>query len=268
MPVLLLPRTAEPFAPRSSPTIVLNSNTKVDAWLTLTLKRINRIKRPLNSVPQHKRCLLETLGLPTSLWHLCTLFVSRSPSSQINGHENHITDAFERYTPLHIEAYVVHVDLVLSHEVAFKLTRDCILELTEYHKHTFLPDQSESLYEWADKPKHLEELHKQFVQAVNSFVFRTPAIVLEGLEEDGAGELLRGKTIATPHPQPTQHDGASKAKVEREQASRRGTMYRQERRNKEQSIYTQSPNQTCKKAREVKDDEFFPLFMTLPETLL
>lgn len=190
MPALLLPDTALPFQPRSSPNIVLNS--KVDAWLTLTLKRINRIKRPLNSVPQHKRCLLETLSLPTSLWHLCTLFVLRSPSSHINAHENPLTDSFNRYTPLHIKAYVVHVDLVLSDEVAFKLTKDCIQELTEYHEHTFLPDQSDSLYDWNEKSTHVKKLHEKFVQAVNKFVFRTPAIALEGLEEDGAGELLGG----------------------------------------------------------------------------
>ncbi|TKA28066.1 hypothetical protein B0A49_13971, partial [Cryomyces minteri] len=51
MPIQLLPASAAAFAPRSAPTVVLSS--KVEPWLTQTLKRINRVKRPLNSVPQH-----------------------------------------------------------------------------------------------------------------------------------------------------------------------------------------------------------------------
>ncbi|KAG9977152.1 hypothetical protein KCU78_g22370, partial [Aureobasidium melanogenum] len=59
MPLQLLPASAAAFAPRSAPTIVLGS--RVETWLTQTLKRISRVKRPLNSVPQHYRFLTETL---------------------------------------------------------------------------------------------------------------------------------------------------------------------------------------------------------------
>eukprot|EP00249_Psilotum_nudum_P027071 c34356_g1_i1 orf=214-387(+) len=57
MPAILLPASAAAFAPRGQVNVVLNS--KVEPWLTQTLKRINKIKRPLNSVPQHTRCLTE-----------------------------------------------------------------------------------------------------------------------------------------------------------------------------------------------------------------
>ncbi|CCX17435.1 Similar to hypothetical protein [Tuber melanosporum Mel28]; acc. no. XP_002835271 [Pyronema omphalodes CBS 100304] len=191
MPALLLPDTAAPFAPRSSPTVVLP--TKVDPWLTSTLKRVNRIKRSLNSVPQHLKCLTDTLSLPSAIWHLCTIMTPKAPSSQLANHSNPLTESLTTYTPLHITAYVVHVDLVLSHEVAFKLSKDTIEDLVEYHKDIYLHDQREQTWPWTEKEAAVKKLHENFVQQVNKFIYRTNANALEGLEDDGAGELLEGR---------------------------------------------------------------------------
>ncbi|KAI5853445.1 hypothetical protein BZA05DRAFT_29360 [Tricharina praecox] len=192
MPALLLPNTASPFAPRSSPTIVLN--TKVDPWLTATLKRINRIKRSLNSVPQHMKCLTETLSQQSAIWNLCTLMVPKAPASQLDRHDNPLVEAFARFELLHVQAYVVHIDLVLSHEVAFKLTKDTIDDLCEYHKDIYLVDQTDTTWPWTEKEAQVKKLHDEFHQAVNKYVYRTDAIALEGLEDDGAGELLCGRS--------------------------------------------------------------------------
>lgn len=40
----------------------------------------------------------------------------------------------------------------------------------------------------------LKKLQDEFIQAANRFVYRTNALALEGLEEDGAGELLSGRS--------------------------------------------------------------------------
>ncbi|KAA8912789.1 hypothetical protein FN846DRAFT_259774 [Sphaerosporella brunnea] len=192
MPALLLPNTASPFAPRSSPTVVLN--TKVDPWLTATLKRVNRIKRSLNSVPQHMKCLTETLSQPSATWNLCTLMVPKAPASHLDKHDNALVEAFTRYELLHVQAYVVHVDLVLSHEVAFKLTKDTIEDLCDYHKDVYLVDQKDQTWPWTEKEAQIKKLQDEFHQAVNKFVYRTDAIALEGLEDDGAGELLCGRS--------------------------------------------------------------------------
>jgi len=45
-----------------------------------------------------------------------------------------------------------------------------------------------------EKDVQLKKLQEEFVQAANRFVFRTSATALEGLEEDGAGELLGGRS--------------------------------------------------------------------------
>jgi hypothetical protein len=120
--------------------------------------------------------------------------VPRAPSSQLDKYDNPLVDAFLRYELLQVQSYVVHVDMVMAKEVAFKLTKDTIEELMEYHKTIYLVDQSESTWQWTEKQAQMDKLQEEFEQAVNKFVFRTDAIALEGLEEDGAGELLCGRS--------------------------------------------------------------------------
>ena len=192
MPTILLPASAAAFAPRSSPNIVLS--TKVDPWLTATLKRINRIKRPLNSVPQHFRCLTETLSSPSAIWMLCSIMLPKAPDSELRKDSNPLIEALFNYQLIHVEAYVVHVDMVSQNEVAFKLTPETIETLVEYHKDIFSVDTFANTWNWSEKEVQLKKLQEDFVQSANKFVYRTNALVLEGLEEDGAGELLCGRS--------------------------------------------------------------------------
>ncbi|KAI1338004.1 hypothetical protein F5Y15DRAFT_140129 [Xylariaceae sp. FL0016] len=193
MPPQLLPASAAAFAPRaSSVNVVLGS--KVEPWLTQTLKRINRVKRPLNSVPQHQRCLTETLSSPNAIWTLTSLMLAKAPASELREDSNPLIEAIFNYQLLHIEAYIVHVDMVLRNEVAFKLTPDSIESLIEYHKDIYCVDAKADSYDWPEKEQHAKKLHDNFIQAINKFVFRTHVSALEGLEEEGAGELLCGKS--------------------------------------------------------------------------
>lgn len=191
MPTVLLPASAAAFAPRSPPNVVLN--TKVDPWLTATLKRINRIKRPLNSVPQHYRCLTETLSSPSAIWTLCSIMLPKAPDAELRKDSNPLIEALFNYQLVHIEAYVVHVDMVSQNEVAFKLTPETIESLVEYHKDIWSVDTSASTWNWSEKEVQLKKLQEDFVQAANKYVYRTNSMALEGLEEDGAGELLCGR---------------------------------------------------------------------------
>lgn len=192
MPPQLLPASAAAFAPRaSSVNVVLGS--KVEPWLTQTLKRINRIKRPLNSVPQHQRCLTETLSSPNAIWTLASLMLPKAPESDLKKDPNPLVEAIFNYQLMHLEAYIVHVDMVLRNEVAYKLTPDTIESLIEYHKDIHCVNAKANTYDWSEKDQQCKKLHEDFVQAINKFVYRTPVSALEGLEEDGAGELLNGK---------------------------------------------------------------------------
>ncbi|KAI5465818.1 hypothetical protein BGZ63DRAFT_348724 [Mariannaea sp. PMI_226] len=194
MPVQLLPASAAAFAPRAaSVNVVLGS--KVEPWLTQTLKRINRVKRPLNSVPQHQRCLTETLSNPNAIWTLTSIMLPKSPEADFKKDNNNpLVEAIMNYQLVHVEAYIVHVDMVLRNEVAYKLTVDTIDALVEYHKDIFCVDAKAATYDWSEKEQQCKKLHEDFVQAINKFVFRTHVSALEGLEEEGAGELLCGKS--------------------------------------------------------------------------
>ncbi|KAK5107469.1 hypothetical protein LTR62_001087 [Meristemomyces frigidus] len=192
MVLQLLPASAQAFAPRSAPTIVLN--TKVEPWLTQTLKRINKVKRPLNSVPQHFRCLTETLGGPNAIWTLASLMLPKAPDSELCHDSNPLMEAIHNHQMLHLEAYVVHIDMVSQHEVAFKLTPETIESLVDYHHDIYSIDVSASTWSWPEKETQVKKMHEEFVQAANRFVFRTGARALEGMEEEGAGELLDGRS--------------------------------------------------------------------------
>ncbi|KAK3333686.1 hypothetical protein B0T19DRAFT_440429 [Cercophora scortea] len=193
MPPQLLPASAAAFAPRaSSVNVVLGS--KVEPWLTQTLKRINRVKRPLNSVPQHQRCLTETLSSPNAIWTLASLMLPKAPDSELRKDSNPLIEAIFNFQLIHLEAYIVHVDMVLRSEVAFKLTPDTIEALTEYHKDIHCVNAKANTYDWSEKDQQCKKLHETFVQAINKFVYRTHVSALEGLEEDGVGELLTGKS--------------------------------------------------------------------------
>ncbi|KAH6896984.1 hypothetical protein B0T10DRAFT_454862 [Thelonectria olida] len=194
MPVQLLPASAAAFAPRAaSVNVVLGS--KVEPWLTQTLKRINRVKRPLNSVPQHQRCLTETLSNTNAIWTLTSIMLPKTPEADFKRDDNNpLVEAIMNYQLVHVEAYIVHVDMVLRNEVAYKLTTDTIDALVEYHKDIFCVDAKAATYDWSEKEQQCKKLHEDFVQAINKFVFRTHVSALEGLEEEGAGELLCGRS--------------------------------------------------------------------------
>ena len=192
MPVQLLPASAAAYAPRASVNVVLGS--KVEPWLTQTLRRVNRVKRPLNSVQQHRRCLTDILSLPSAIWTLASILVAKAPNSELDRDEDLLLQAIRNYQFIHLDAYIVHVDMVLRNEVAFKLTTDTIDALVRYHKEVYCPNAKADTTEWPDKGQQSKKLHDDFVQAVNRFVFRTHVSALEGMEEQGAGELLSGKS--------------------------------------------------------------------------
>ncbi|KAK4243573.1 hypothetical protein C7999DRAFT_36099 [Corynascus novoguineensis] len=165
MPPQLLPASAAAFAPRASSIIVV-LGSKVEPWLRQTLKRINKIKRPFNSAPE----------------------------SELRKDADPLVEALFNYQVIHLEAYVVHVDMVLRNDVAYKLTPDTIESLIEYHKNIHCVDAKANTYNWSEKEQQCKKLHEDFVQAINKFVFRTHVSALEGLEGDGAGELLGDKS--------------------------------------------------------------------------
>ena len=120
--------------------------------------------------------------------------VPKAPDSELHKDSNPLIEAMFNFQLVHVQAYIVHVDMVLRNEVAFKLTPDTIEALIDYHKEIHCVDVAASTYNWLEKELQAKKLHEEFIQAINKFVYRTNATALEGLEEEGAGELLCGKS--------------------------------------------------------------------------
>lgn len=118
----------------------------------------------------------------------------KAPTSELRSDSNPLVEALFNYQLLHIEAYIVHVDMVLRNEVAFKLTPESIESLIEYHKEVHSVDIAANTYNWSEKEIQVKKMHEEFIQSINKFVYRTHVGALEGLEEDGMGELLCGKS--------------------------------------------------------------------------
>lgn len=191
MPCILLPASAAAFSPRAAPNVVLSK--KSEPWLTQTLKRVKQDKRPLNNAIQHTRCLTEILGGPEAFWTLCSIMVTNAPDAKLCKDDDPLVQACSNYKLIHVDAYVVHVDMVHQSEVAFKLTDDTIRQLVEYHEAIWMVDEAARIYEWTEKEQQIKKHNANFVQAINKFTWRTAATALEGMEEGGAGELLCGK---------------------------------------------------------------------------
>jgi len=118
----------------------------------------------------------------------------KAPDSELRKDSNALIEAIFNYQLVHVEAYIVYVDMVLRNEVVYKLTPDTIESLIEYHKDIHCINAKANAYDWPEKRQQCKKLHEDFIQAVNEFVFRTHISALEGLEDDGAGELLSGKS--------------------------------------------------------------------------
>jgi len=164
--------------------------SKAEPWLIAAMKRVNRVKKPLNSVPQQQKCLSEILSSANAIRTLASMMVAKAPAAELDQEEDLLAQAIRNYEFMHLQAYVVHVDMVHRHEVAFKLTTDTIESLIKHHKEVYCPDVKADTRDWPEKEQQCKKLHADYIQAVNRFVFRTDVSALEGMEEQGAGELM------------------------------------------------------------------------------
>lgn len=192
MATILFPSSAAPFAPRSTPSVVLNA--EVEPWLTITLKRVYGAKRQFNNASRQTRFLTETLSSQNAIWTLCSLFLPKIPKSKRKRDDNSFIESLDNYQLIHIEAYVVYIDVVFRNEVAFKLTPETIETLVEFHKDVYSVDLAATAGCWPGKEKRLKRLHDEFVEAANKFICLTNALALQALEEDGSGELICGRS--------------------------------------------------------------------------
>jgi hypothetical protein len=74
-----------------------------------------------------------------------------APVSELCKDSNPLIEALFNLQLVYIEAYIVHVNMVLWNEVAFKLTPDSIEALIDYHKEIHCVNIAASTYNWLEK---------------------------------------------------------------------------------------------------------------------
>ncbi|KAI9772420.1 MAG: hypothetical protein M1840_000623 [Geoglossum simile] len=177
----LLPATAAAFMPRSPPTVILDSTVKLP-WLSDILRDIGVFKGQYSST-RLRETLKAILSTPDAIWTLCSLILQRAPDLQLLDGSKPV----DTYQMIHIEAYVVYVDLLQGEQVIFKPTPESISELTDYHRNIYPVDTAVACN---GRSEEANEVRDKFTKAVNEFVYRTSAKALLNLESNGSGELL------------------------------------------------------------------------------
>ena len=195
MPSRLLPASAKAFAPRTAPIIVLDS--KLGSWLMDRIKVTKQFRGPMKNVKQHRERLRAGLSCHSATWRIASLMLPIPAHPEMSKRSvlllETMSDYQLDYQLIHIEAYIVYVDMVSQNEVAFKLTKQTIEELVDYHREICSPVDPEDTGNLSKQEAQLKEMQEKFEQAANAFIFFTNIRALEGLDEDGAGELLEGQ---------------------------------------------------------------------------
>ncbi|GFF62887.1 WD40-repeat-containing domain protein [Aspergillus udagawae] len=94
------------------------------------------------NVTQHTKRLKETLSLPSAIWNVCSVMLPNVPQT---------LDVGLQYQTIHIEAYVVYIDMAYANTVAFKLTTETINTLVKFHRDVYSVYAWLGTWEWSGK---------------------------------------------------------------------------------------------------------------------
>jgi hypothetical protein len=122
-----------------------------------------------------------------AIWTLCSVLIPKSSEADsLRSLDSAL--AIYCWRMIHVEAYIVYVDLETQDELAFKLTPETIEELIEHYSEVISSNAVHKNEDWADEVGR--RLHEEFVKSINQYVYRTGTSVLRGLDKGGTSELL------------------------------------------------------------------------------
>ncbi|KAK5162822.1 uncharacterized protein LTR77_011148 [Saxophila tyrrhenica] len=170
------------LAPRAKASVV--SDAELEPWLVEILRALGFLKSYSASTTrgqQQSQCLAHLLSDRDAIWTLAHIIPSNTDLTYV-----------ETYDMIHVQAYVIHVDMVLRKEVTFKLTEASIDHIISFHWNVYLRSLCDNTLHWPGKENECKEIQRSFEHDVQSFIYWTDLDVLEGLKESGAGELIEG----------------------------------------------------------------------------
>jgi hypothetical protein len=140
--------------------------------------RQSKIKRANKALSQQARFLEEALGAETAIWQLASISGSAQPNQSPDS-----------WAVIQIQARVLCIDFIQSQGICFKLTTDTIEALMDHLQSVYRDHVKVHLFGNAAREERMEASVRAFEEAIKGFVFWTETACLEGMEEDGSGEL-------------------------------------------------------------------------------
>lgn len=154
-----------------------------------TLKRLSRPRLCPNSIAKQERRLMEIMSPENAVWTLCSVISTNASGLRLQKDESPLAEGRLNLPLIHIKAYVLYVEMIWQNEVALKLTPETIDALVDLHMKLQSADTAAYTLDLSERQAQLDNLRKEFLRAANTFMYRTNAIDLVGLNMDGTGEL-------------------------------------------------------------------------------
>ncbi|KAG7038420.1 hypothetical protein JMJ78_0000956 [Colletotrichum scovillei] len=168
---------------------IVDLGLTVQLWLTHPQSIENQIE-PLDSAVHHQACLIKTLSTSQSVWYLACITVPNPSEPELRQSSNQDIERMSDFQLIHITAAIIHEEMRDQDEVAFKLTTESIKSLVGYYERSHRVGLAAKTHERSGNDRLRVKACEDFTRAIKEFVYRTQVSALEGLEEDGAGELL------------------------------------------------------------------------------
>ena len=147
---------------------------------------------PLETLGHHHDCLEDAYMRYGDTWTIASLMLTLPANPKASEHPGFPLQTAYDYQLIHVEAYIVSVDLVSRNEVAFKLTQHTVDQLVEYHRRIYSPPLSAAAWNCSPNEVRFKGMQDRFELAMSEFTFCAHVHALEGPEEDGAGEVVEG----------------------------------------------------------------------------
>lgn len=190
-PQRLLPQSAQSSRAGHQTTICLGA--AVQPWLYKKLKEINEKRRALRTPFQCSVLLQEILRRHTAEWLLASMILPTMQPTRDRESKIHATG---RYEMIKVTAYVVYVDILTRHEIAFKVLPDTRDQLVRMHRMMcFAYDTTVACDAVFDDIAYSSSRNDQFARAMETCIFYASVPALEAMDFQGSGELLNADQI-------------------------------------------------------------------------
>ena len=179
-PRTILPKSAQAYAQRSPPILVLPNTSR---WLKRILRGLKICRTVTGDIsPQNKKTFIDLLYGKHAVWSLASIRLPGPPQGNaIRGPGNRRS--------VDAKGYIVYVDVACEHEVCFKLTSDTIELLVGHHQNMYCAFLEAGLLPLVEMEELWRKASSSFERALHTLWIVDRDSVLETTKLDGSGRI-------------------------------------------------------------------------------